>query len=123
VTIHPLYVKTQLSSYYQYCVGTTGTPTRIGTWTPSLPESGVYHIYVFAPNHSGMTLTGNAQYKVYAAGILVDTISVNQNNYNNAWVRLGMWDLSATNSYVKLENKTSDGRRVAYDAVMFVRDF
>jgi hypothetical protein len=109
-------------TYYQYCNGTTGSPTRTGTWTPSLPASGNYHVYVFAPNHS-VTLTGNARYRVYSNNTLIATISVNQNGYNNDWVRLGMWNLSTSGTYVRLTNQTSDGRRVAYDAVMLVRDF
>jgi len=109
--------------YYQYCSGTTGNPTRIGTWTPSLPAAGYYHIYVFAPNHSGIVLTQNARYQIYSNNTLIATVSVNQNGYNNDWVRLGMWYLSTSGTYIRLTNQTSDGQRVAYDAVMFVEDF
>lgn len=110
-------------TYYRYCNGTTGSPTRTGIWTPSLPASAQYHIYVFAPNHSGITLTGNAQYQIYSNGTRVATISISQNSYNNDWVRLGTFYLTTSNSYVRLDNRTSDGQRVAYDAIMFVRDF
>lgn len=109
--------------YYQYCSGTTGNPTRIGTWTPSLPAAGYYHIYAFAPNHSGIVLTQNARYQIYSNNTLIATVSVNQNGYNNDWVRLGMWYLSTSGTYIRLTNQTSDGQRVAYDAVMFVEDF
>ncbi len=98
-------------------------PYYIGTWTPSLPASGNYHIYVFAPNHSSLTLTGNARYQIYSNNALIATVSINQNGYNNDWVRLGTWNLSTSGTYVRLTNQTSDGQRVAYDAIMFVRDF
>lgn len=109
--------------YYRYCSGTTGSPTRTGTWTPSLPSSGNYHVYVFAPNHSGLTLTSDARYQIYSNNILLHTQPVNQNGYNNDWVRLGMWNLSTSGTYVRLTNQTGDGQRVAYDAIMFVKDF
>lgn len=59
--------------YYRYCNGTTGSPTLTGTWTPSLPASGNYHVYVFAPNHNGLTLTGNARYQIYSNNTLIAT--------------------------------------------------
>lgn len=110
-------------TYYSYCNGATGSPTRTGTWVPDLPVPGTYWVYAFAPNHSGITLTANATYRVYSNGSLVGTVSVNQNGYNNDWVRLGSFYLLTSNSYVVLTNQVNDGQRVAYDAVMFVRDF
>ncbi len=110
-------------NYYYYCSGTTSSATRTGRWWPSVPSAGVYWIYVFAPSHSGITLTSNAIYKVYSNSRLVGTVAVAQNGYNNDWVRLGSYYLTTSGSFVELTNVVSDGQKVAYDAVMFVRDF
>jgi hypothetical protein len=109
--------------YYRYCNGVTSSPTITGTWTPSLPAPAYYHIYVFAPNHNGITLSQGARYQIYSNNTLIATVSINQNGYNNDWVRLGTWYLGTSGTYVRLTNQTSDGQRIAYDAIMFVRDF
>jgi hypothetical protein len=113
----------QSVTYFRYCDGLTGSPTRTGTWTPTLPSSGNYHIFVFIPAHSGLVLTGFANYKVYSNNTLLETITVNQHAYANKWVRLGVFNLSTSASYLTLTNQTGDAGKPAFDAVMFVKDF
>lgn len=110
--------------YYRYCNGTTGNPTRIGTWTPSLPTTGAYNIYVFIPNHDTLpTLSGYVEYRIYfSSTILSGIVVVNQNTSNNKWVNLGKFTLR-NGGYVRLTNSSLDGDRVAFDAIMFVKDF
>ncbi len=110
-------------TYFRYCNGTTGSPTRTGRWTPVLPSSGNYHIYVFIPEHSGLSLTRAAKYHIYSNNTLISTVYIYQQVYPNKWIRLGLFNLSTNGSYVELKNQTSDGRTITYDAVMFVKDF
>ena len=109
--------------YFSYCRGRTGSPTKTGTWTPILPSAGNYHIYVFVPEHSGLVLTGYAYYQIYSNNTFLETVTVNQHTYANKWVRLGVFNLSTSGSYVRLTNQTGDAGLPAYDAVMFVKDF
>lgn len=109
--------------YYRYCNGTFNTPTRTGTWTPSLPATASYHVYAFIPNHDGISLSGYAEYKIYSNNALIATVAVIQNTPNNRWVSLGQFNLNSSGSYIKLTNLTLDSGIIAYDAIMFVRDF
>lgn len=109
--------------YYRYCNGTTSSPTRTGRWTPALPSSGSYYIYVFVPEHTGLSLTGSAKYVVYSDNTIRAVAVIGQQVYMNKWSKLGPFNLSASGTYVELTNQTSDGQTAAYDAIMFVKDF
>lgn len=108
--------------FYRYCHGTGGVST--GKWipTPALPFSGNTHVYAFIPAHSGITLTGQANYKIYSNNVLVQTVTINQHFTSNKWVNLGYFNLSTSGTYVTLSSNTGDGERVAFDAMMFIPD-
>lgn len=110
-------------AYFRYCFGSGGVSTGRWTPTPALPFSGNTHVYAFIPAHSGLTLTGQASYKIYSNNALVQTVTINQHFTSNKWVRLGMFNLNQSGTYVELTNQTGDGARVAFDAMMFVPDF
>ena len=105
--------------YYRYC-NASSPANRTGTWTPALPSSGNYRIYAFIPNSYNVTLTENADYRIYINNSWQYTIRINQEAYSNKWVYLGMFWLGTSGSYVRLTNAPIDGKRTAFDAVMFV---
>lgn len=110
-------------TYFRYCPGVTGSPTRTGTWTPSLPSAGYYFVYAFVPYHSGLTFTQNADYRIYINNVWTYTVRINQNAYGNKWILLGRFNFTASGSRIKLTNQTIDVGITAFDAVMFVKDF
>jgi len=91
------------------------------TWTPALPDAGLYEVYVW---YSG-SIHGNrdtqAQYTVnYSGGS--QTVSINQNQGSGAWVSLGVFKFDAGNSSnVTLLCGLDGGESVVIaDAVKFV---
>ncbi len=92
-----------------------------GRWTPTLPGSGVYEVYVFIP--SNYATSRNARYSVYHSGHWA-TRSVNQYIYYDAWVSLGMFCFTGTGGeFVFLNDVTYEpylSRMVGFDAVKFV---
>lgn len=112
----------QAVPYFRYCLGSGGVSTAKWTLTPSLPFSGNTHVYAFIPAHSGLTLTGQASYKIYSNNTLVQTVTINQHFTSNKWVNLGYFNLSTSGTYVTVASNTGDGERVAFDAMMFIPD-
>lgn len=108
--------------YFRYCLGSGGISTGKWTPTPGLPFSGNTHVYAFIPAHSGLTLTGQAAYKIYSNNSLVQTVMINQHFTSNKWVNLGYFNLSTSGTYVTLASNAGDGQRVAFDAMMFIPD-
>ena len=89
-----------------------------GTWTPSLPAFGNYDVRVFVPA-AGATAT-EADYTIDDGYGSRQVVTVNQNNYTDAWVSLGkFWfgpgaAVSLTNLHV-----TSPGD-LAFSGMAFV---
>jgi PKD repeat protein len=86
------------------------------TWTPTLPQSGYYEVYAHIPSN-GATCH-DAPYRVHHNNG-VSKVVINQNNYSNQWVSLGIYQFTqGQNGYVYLGDSTStDGEMIAYDAM------
>ncbi len=86
------------------------------TWTPNLPQTGVYEVSVYIPdNHANAT---NAMYHVhYDNGESV--VHIDQSAYSDQWVSLGTFHFSqGQNGYVYLGDSTgTDYNDIAFDAV------
>jgi hypothetical protein len=98
---------------------TSGVDNR-AMWTPNLSATGRWQVSVFVPNVHGTTT--NARYRVDHQGAQT-TVSVNQNNYYNAWVSLGTFTFSAgTGGDVFLGDETYETatQQIAFDAVKWV---
>jgi len=90
------------------------------TWTPSLPATGRWQVWVFIP--SNYASTTNARYTVYYQGSST-TVGVNQNIYYNAWVSLGTWTFSSGSSgrvYLGDATGESSAHWIGFDAVKWV---
>lgn len=89
------------------------------TWTPSLPSTGTYEVYIWY-TESGVRDT-NAKYTVYHSGG-ESTFRINQQDDNSSWVRLGEFEFdSGTSGYIKVERDgSSTGSSTSADAVAFV---
>lgn len=88
-------------------------------WTPRLPSSGNYRVFVYIPSAHSMA---NCIYKIkHSAGI--SRVTVNQSLYSNQWVYLGEWTFDALDSpYVYLGDSTgTSGVNIALDAVVWRR--
>ncbi|MDF1478145.1 NEW3 domain-containing protein [Leifsonia sp. H3M29-4] len=78
--------------------GVTGGSVR---WTPDLPASGTYEVFVWFPANSGSTTS--ASYTVHhASGD--STASVNQSTSGGSWVSLGSYSFAAgSGGYLRLD--------------------
>jgi lysozyme len=90
-------------------------------WTPSLPTSGTYAVYVWIPaNHATTT---NAIYTIHHSSV-DDTRYVNQGQHS-CWILLGYFYFSASgDEYVKLVDMTYESyasKQVGFDAVRWVK--
>jgi len=90
--------------------------------SPILPVRG--HISLPYLYQIIMASTTAATYKVFHNGI-TDTRVVNQNNFSNAWVNLGVFYFSAAGGeYVELADKTGETYEtewIGFDAVSFTQ--
>lgn len=92
---------------------------RTGTWMLSIPNEGIYRIYVYIPsNHSSAR---NVTYIVQHASQR-DDVTISQADHRNEWVRLGEFTFSGEGEeYIRLSNASIDeAGEVAYDAVGFI---
>jgi hypothetical protein len=93
--------------------------TDTATWTPILPASGQYDLKVFVPS-IGATDT-EAQYRVFGSRSEsgATAVTVNQNNYSNQWVDMGVFALKP-GAHVELSNNDADvASDIAFDAMAF----
>lgn len=104
-----------------YTLSNGNTVSNYGIWRPNLAYTGAYEIFVFIP--SNYATTQNAIYKIYHA-YGMNTVTINQYNYNGVFVRLGQFQFNAGNSgYVYLSDSTGESvgsKMVAFDDVCFV---
>ena len=91
------------------------TDTCYATWTPNLPQSDAYEVFVYIPAvNAGAT---SARYVVYYNGGN-QTVVINQANYSSQWVSLGTYDFNTSGSYVYLGDGTGiQGQHLGFDAV------
>ncbi len=114
---------TRSSGYGRNMIWTTrsgGVDVNFGQWTPYLPETALWEVYVWVPNANA---SANARYRVQRAPGLYSIVTVNQAQYGSVWISLGRFIFNAgTQGYVYLGDATSDGSAllVGYDAVKFV---
>jgi hypothetical protein len=90
--------------------------TCFAVWTPTLTKSGKYKISAYIP----FSNSEEAVYKIFHNDIF-DSISINQSLYNNEWVSLGEYELTAgTGNSVKLgDGSTIPNQEIVFDAVKF----
>jgi hypothetical protein len=92
-------------------------------WTPNLPVSGRWGVYVYIPNYTHtMAVTGQARYQVkHANG--TTTVVVDQNQSLCSWRKLGTFNFTAgTSGYVYMGDYTGDSvaKLIAADAIRFI---
>src|SRR5204862_5244451 len=113
--------------WWTYTNGSTASNSA--RWTPNIPVSGNYTVYVFVPSPDATT--ANARYSVTyfvpdgtlgQGSTATTTVSLNQNNYYNAWVPLTKQYFKAgTSGSVYLSDQTFEAccKRIGFDAVEF----
>jgi len=103
---------------YRYCT-TAATETKTATWTPNLPYSGTYNVYVWYPQ--GSNRSAMAPFTTYWNGGS-QTVAVNQKTNGGMWNLLvsNKSFLAGTAGYVKLGNGTGEtSLNVMADAIRF----
>ncbi len=85
-------------------------------WTPNLPVAGQYEVLAYIPS--------GAQYDAYVPYVIkhaggVDTVWVDQGNYDGQWASLGIYNFNAGSSdyVILLDSSTISGDRIAFDAI------
>jgi len=107
-------------THWTYC--TDEGVSNWSKWTPQLPASGDYEVFVFVPEHNAGTK--QAQYRVFHNGVNDESV-VRQADYANKWVSIGTYKFSADGEeYLYLDDNTGEARRlditIGFDAVKFV---
>ncbi|HNQ68509.1 MAG TPA: PKD domain-containing protein [Bacteroidales bacterium] len=87
-------------------------------WIPNLEEEGYYRISAYIPAVSANA--HNAPYRIIH-GVDTTKVLINQNDYNNEWVDLGIYKYTeGDNFWVYLGDSTgTGGDSIAYDAIRF----
>jgi len=101
--------------WWTYTTTATNQDTCYATWIPVLTELGDYYVYAYIPG-TNATATA-ARYHIYfAAG--TTSVVIDQSNYSDEWVLLGMYVFSPGYGYVYLGDATgTQGQRIAFDAL------
>ncbi|MCD6594222.1 T9SS type A sorting domain-containing protein [bacterium] len=93
----------------------SGDDVNFATWTPVLPGTGEYEIFVYIPNNYA---TAHARYQIHHSGA-VDTVIIDQSVYSNEWVSLGIYSCNP-GDYVYVGDVTGTaGNNLGCDAVWF----
>jgi phosphodiesterase/alkaline phosphatase D-like protein len=94
-----------------------GKGTKTVKFTPTIPTTGVYDVYVRWPG-GGTNRANNARFTLLSQGGGV-TYSVNQQVQSNSWIHLGTHTfVSGSLGYVMIKNESTTGYVIA-DAVKF----
>lgn len=111
--------------YHRHSYWAWAAPSTEGCWarwTPSLPASGIYEVFVYVPPIRASARC--AQYHVHYAGA-ERIVEVNQGEHLKSWFRLGQFTFAADGEeWVRLSNRTGEPQNsgsIAFDAVRFVR--
>ncbi len=94
-------------------------PETVITWLPALQGCGKYLVEAYVP--SGTGLTEAAHYRIeHLRGS--DTVDINQEAFNGAWVPMGIYEFEAGgHAYVQLSNLTGEDPKlfhwVGFDAM------
>jgi hypothetical protein len=101
---------------------TSDSSINFGKWTAPLSSAGNYEVFVYIPGSNASTAA--ARYRIFHFGQW-ETRLLNQNNYHNEWVSLGVYYFNGgADECVFLYDNTGEATastRIAFDAVQFVR--
>jgi hypothetical protein len=96
-----------------------GKGSKSATFTPTLPGSGTYEVYLQWPTNPNSNLATNVPVDIVHNGG-TDTVIVNQNSNGGQWVLLGTYDLAPGAASVVIRTTGTNGYVIA-DAVRFVQ--
>lgn len=101
-----------------YRFADTDAPLATATWTPTVPTSDYYEVYVWY--REGANRPTNAPYTInHATGS--DNITVDQTTNGQAWFYIGTWYFNAgTSGSVVLSDDVASGTAIIADAVRFL---
>ncbi|MDK2970949.1 MAG: hypothetical protein PWP23_704 [Candidatus Sumerlaeota bacterium] len=107
---------------YRYATTVTGTATATATFTPTIPETGYYGVYVYYRTGPGTTTT-DARFTVKHTGGSTTWVQ-NENRDGFTWKYIGTYYFeagtnAATGSVVVDNLSSTAGRQVIADAVRF----
>ena len=110
------------ASSYRYCWNHKNVVDATCTWTPDLPVTCAYDVYVWYVQGSNRTRA--AQYTIHHAGGDT-TVNVDQRSNGSQWFKIGssVQFNAGTDGYVRLTNRTTETTQtvvVIADAVRFV---
>ena len=109
--------------------------TNAGSWTPNLPQAGIYKVEAFIPRHGTFSKacswgtasfgadSSKAIYNIIGAGGTVTQVVRDQFPMNDQWLTVGEFDFDAgTNGNVFMKNATGEpvgSRNLSYSAMRF----
>ena len=97
---------------HSWYTSTTATNTCFATWTPDLPQYGLYEVQAFVPPGS----TAPARYVLTHAGGK-DTVLIDQAASAGSWVSLGRYSFNGNGSVGLGTGSIATGSRLGFDAI------
>jgi hypothetical protein len=97
------------------------TEANWAEWRPALPMEGQWEVWVYIPGEHATTT--RARYRIVHADGRAE-VTVNQNDYHNEWVRLGVYPFKPGHGGLRLSDVTGERRRgimVGFDAARWVQ--
>ncbi len=101
--------------WWTYTTAVLTEDTCYAIWTPVLEESGDYEVFSYIPGNDANAAT--ARYQVFHKDG-VDTVVLNQADYNDEWASLGVYPFDTAGGYVYLGDGTGiQGEHIGFDAM------
>lgn len=108
------------SSYWTY--NGTSNVINYGIWTPGLSAAGNYEVFAFIPGSNATTTAAHYSFCHFGQK---DSRVINQSQYRDKWVSLGMYYFKGDGSECVIlydtTGETAGTTQVAFDAVKFVK--
>ena len=90
-------------------------------WRPNITQASLWEVSVYIPERHATT--HSARYQVIHADGRAE-VCVDQNNYSNQWVNLGIYRFEPGQGYLRLSDVTGERKRgimVGFDAARWVK--
>jgi hypothetical protein len=104
------------NGHYWWAYTTQNIDLQEATWTPNLPDNGIYEVFVYIPSAA---TANDANYSINTLNGLIN-IKVDQKANKNSWFSLGTYNFDKSKAYVKLTTNSSINNQIlTFDAVKF----
>jgi len=102
-------------AWWTYTTAATYEDTCYAIWTPVLSTLGDYNLYAYIPSSHASAAEARYHINTVAGSTMV---VIDQSNYSDEWVSLGMFGFIQGSAYVRLGDATgTQGQHIVFDAM------